>query len=91
MSNVRADDREAPLLARLRELIRRGVRLFFIYSGGLPGYYNYRSQFADAFRSVPFDGHVQVEYLEGADHTFTLLASQERLVRAIEDWARGFS
>ena len=69
--------------AGLRTLTERGVRLLAIYTEGRE--YAYRRQFAHAFPSVRRD-RVRVEYFEGADHTFTLRANQDRLVRAIDEW-----
>ncbi|MBM4439024.1 MAG: alpha/beta fold hydrolase [Candidatus Rokubacteria bacterium] len=67
----------------LRTLTERGVRILAIYTEGRE--YAYRRQFAHSFPSVRRD-RVRVEYLEGADHTFTLRANQDRLVRTIEEW-----
>jgi dienelactone hydrolase len=71
----------------LRELAARGVNLLIVYSEGLG--YNYQRQFTDVFPSVPTD-RVRVEYFKGADHMFTLLANQDRLVRAARDWIARF-
>jgi len=69
--------------AGLRELARRGVNLLIVHSEGRG--YSYPQQFADVFPFVPTD-RVELDYLQGADHSFTLVANQDRLVRAAVDW-----
>lgn len=70
----------------LRRLVARGVKLHFIYSSGMPEYYNYEGQLLDALRGVDLRGHVTSEMFRGANHTFTELSSQEALVSAIVRW-----
>lgn len=69
-------------------LAARGVRLHFIYSAGMPRYYNYARQFRDSFRGVDFKGMVTSEFFAGADHTFTDLRNREALVTAVVRWTR---
>jgi pimeloyl-ACP methyl ester carboxylesterase len=71
----------------LRNLASRGVNLLIIYTQGRG--YNYSRQFVELFPSVPTDA-VQVNYLKGAEHTFELLANQDRLIRTVNDWAARF-
>ncbi len=72
---------------RLRELIGRDVSLCFLYTGSWDHYYNHAGQFRRAFRDVDFRDRIRVEYLPGADHTFTLVRDQRRLARLAADWA----
>jgi hypothetical protein len=82
--------REFPLKknvkAELVGLIERGLNLLYIYSGGVPEYYNYRRQFEDMFRPIHFQGKVQLEYFEGAGHSYTLLGDRDKLVTTILNW-----
>jgi hypothetical protein len=71
----------------LREMVTRGVKVLVIYTE-MRGY-NYRGQFANLFPQVP-RGSVQVEYLKGSDHTFDLVASQDCLVRVVDQWVARF-
>ena len=84
-------DREIPPRGEaesgLRNLTHRGVNLLIIYTQGRG--YNYPGQFAELFPSVPVEP-VQVVYLEGSEHTFELLANQDRLVRTVNDWTARF-
>jgi pimeloyl-ACP methyl ester carboxylesterase len=72
--------------ATLRALMGRGGHLLCVYTGAL-GVYNYRDQFADAFRSIPFGDRLRVDFHPHADHTLTLLHYQRRLVEVVRDWA----
>ncbi len=77
---------KAKIRADLVGLIDRGVNLLVIHSGGWDDYYNYRDQFQDAFRSVDFQGKLQLEYFNEATHTFTLLEDRDQLVATICKW-----
>lgn len=48
--------------------------------------HNYRRQLQDAFPSLDFNGRLLIEYFERCDHTFTTLASQQRLVGLVRRW-----
>ncbi len=74
------------IMKQLQELIDRGVKLFFIYSGGVPLYYNYEDQFFDMFRSVKFKGMVFHRYFKEADHTYTIISVRQRLKSTISEW-----
>ncbi len=70
---------------RLRSILAKGTRLFFIFSGSWSAY-NYRKQFSDAFPFVRGSRAIRVEYFSRADHTFTRLYTQQRLVEEIQAW-----
>jgi alpha-beta hydrolase superfamily lysophospholipase len=73
-------------LAHLATLSERGVRLLHIYAEGDQG--------LDYFRLLlgkqALSGNQPMELIRGANHTFSTLWSQERLVQVICDWARAF-
>jgi hypothetical protein len=71
----------------LSAIVARGAKILVIFTEGRE--YNYNRQFADLFPSLR-PGDVQVEYFEGTDHTFNLLANQDRLSAAICSWSRQF-
>lgn len=85
---VREFPPRAKLVSEMIALVSRGVRLHFVYSGGMPQYYNHAGQFMDSFRGVDFKGRVTSEFFPEADHTFTELKNQEALVAAIVRWMR---
>lgn len=70
--------------AGLRALVGRGVRLQVNFPAG--PLYNYRSQFRDSFRDVPFADALEVNYYEGANHIVTQPEQQARVVRDITGW-----
>jgi pimeloyl-ACP methyl ester carboxylesterase len=71
--------------ATLHGVLARGARLFFIFSGSW-GLYNYQDQFRHAFPQLMSTGNIRVEYVKDADHTFTELPNQARLVALIGEW-----
>ena len=71
----------------MEALIKRGVDLMYIYSGGVKyGYYNYHGQFKDMFRGIGFNGKVQLECFDKADHTYTSLGARSKLITTVCDW-----
>lgn len=75
------------VLADLVELVARGVNQLYIYSGGVEyGYYNYRGQFKDMFRSIDFQDKLQLEYFNEADHTYSRLRDRDKLMTTISRW-----
>jgi hypothetical protein len=51
-------------------------------------YYNYPSQFGDAFPSLRDHPRIRVQFVATADHTFTLRSDQEQLVSSVTAWAQ---
>ncbi len=70
----------------IQSLVKRGVEMFYIYTGGVPDYYNYREQFYDMFPEVTFGDQLRLEYHAEADHLFTALDTKERYFRNIRNW-----
>lgn len=70
----------------LRQLIQRGTKMYYIYSGGVGDYYNYREQFIDMFRDVDFSDQLRLDYYSEADHLFTTLAVKNRYLSGIVQW-----
>jgi dienelactone hydrolase len=66
----------------LSGVISRGGKLLFIFSGSWTTY-NHRNQFRSAFPSLMRTGAVDVEYFPDADHTFTGLHNQRRVIATI--------
>ena len=72
----------------LENLLARGVRLLYVYTGGFETYYNYREQFSDMFRGLELGDQLRLDYLADADHTFILESDRRRLIEAIGNWMR---
>jgi pimeloyl-ACP methyl ester carboxylesterase len=71
----------------LRGLIDRGVHMCLVFSGA-PRNYNYQRQFQDTFPDVALKGQVKVAYFKDADHTFSRMYMQDRLLDTLAGWAR---
>jgi len=75
--------------ARLATLAGRGCRLCLVFTPTTR--VSSASQFGEMFPSLRRHPAVRVAYLKGSNHVFTLLASQEALMAAVESWvAEGF-
>jgi hypothetical protein len=72
--------------AELQGLIERGGSLLFIYTGGVPDYYNYKTQFKDMFNFVEMHDNLQVEYFKEMTHTFSRVDDRTRLMNCVCDW-----
>jgi len=83
-------DRPFPPKARVAEelggMAGRGVRMLYIYSGGIAGYYNYAAQFSDMFNTTDFKGNLQLEYLAEANHTYTSMFVRRHMMGIIFTW-----
>lgn len=66
-------------------LTNRGVRLLYIYSGGVPIYYNYAKQFRDMFPNVDHK-KIDLLYFAKADHTYTQISHRNELITKISNW-----
>jgi len=67
-------------------MMSRGVKLLYIYSGGVKEIYNYEKQFEDTFSSIDFKANLDVRYLEKVDHTYTLQNDRNDMLGVIEQW-----
>jgi pimeloyl-ACP methyl ester carboxylesterase len=74
--------------ANLRSLSERGVRLLHIYSEGDEGLDYLHVILGDKLKEWRSDGRLSMEVIQGANHTFTLLWSQEHFLNVIQDWAQ---
>jgi hypothetical protein len=68
----------------LKSVADRGVQVDLLYTGESAGYVQYRQLLRKPMRRWPSRGNVRVEYLPHADHVFTPLESQRRLVDLVE-------
>lgn len=74
--------------AGLHALTERGARLLVLNTPDRD--YSYPRHFAETFPSVCSD-RVQVTFFPDADHTFTLRANQDLLIRTITEWISWFN
>ncbi|PID62268.1 MAG: hypothetical protein CSB44_04015 [Gammaproteobacteria bacterium] len=71
----------------IEKLASRGVKMHFVFSGGVSGYYNYHGQFDDTFRDFDFRGMVSHRYFPDNDHLNMLQIHRDAVHRDIVDWA----
>jgi len=71
----------------LSSLARRGVHLYYFFTGDSIEYLNHPDQYREAFPGVDFGDRLQVEYVPDATHTVTGLGHQVQVVRGIGEWA----
>jgi hypothetical protein len=76
-------------VAALKTLADRGVQVELLYTGESPGYVHYRRLLRRPLRRWESRDRIRVEYLRDADHVFTLIRSQRRLLELIERWVGG--
>jgi hypothetical protein len=74
------------VVTEIKGLISRNMKLLYIYSGGVPVYYNYGNQFRDMFKCINFSNCVEVAYFNEADHLFGQLAVRKRMFDCILKW-----
>jgi pimeloyl-ACP methyl ester carboxylesterase len=72
--------------ANLRSLSERGVRLLHIYSEGDEGLDYLHVILGGKLKEWRSDGRFHIETIQGANHTFTLLWSQEHLMKVVQSW-----
>lgn len=67
-------------------LMRRDVRLFYVYTRYGDSYTNYAKQMRDSFPSVDFGDRLTVERYPLASHTFPLIRNRGKVIARIVDW-----
>lgn len=74
------------------QLAHRNVRMHFVYTGGVSGFYNYHGQFWDMFKAFDFNGMVSTDYFPSTDHLMLLQHQRNEVHRNIVSWVeRSFS
>ncbi|MFK2930604.1 alpha/beta hydrolase [Dyella agri] len=71
----------------LVEMLARGLKLYFVYSGGIGEQFNHPRQFRECYgRAVAGHPALRMDLLDGTDHTYTLVCDRERLFGHVEGW-----
>jgi len=73
--------------ANLRLLAERGVRLLLVFSEADTGLDYLHEVLGDELQQLCSSGKIGVHVIPNADHLFTLLRNQERLLELVRDWA----
>ena len=74
--------------ADVRLLTERGVRLLHVYSEGDEGLDYLHVILGDEMQKWSVCEPLRAELIHGANHTFTLLWSQEHLLKVVHNWAQ---
>lgn len=72
---------------QVNALVRRGVKLCFVYGGGVLQYYSYAGQFKDVFGREPFYAQVRSEFLPALDHMLSTGEAQHTMQALVAGWA----
>ena len=67
-------------------LAQRKVKMHFVYTGGVSGFYNYRTQFWDIFKNYDFRGMASTSYFPATDHLTMLEHQRNEVHKNIIDW-----
>ncbi len=73
---------------QLAQLVERGVRMLFVYTGGAYRYFNHRGQLAACLGPAARSPQVSLEHWPDCDHTFFLRRDRARLHAAVTAWMR---
>jgi dienelactone hydrolase len=69
-----------------RQCVLSDVKMLALFTGGMPGHYNYREQLIDAFPGVAFGDRLTLEYAPQSDHAFTSEANRGLLKQSVLRW-----
>lgn len=67
----------------LQVLLKRRVRLHFVYTAGMRRHFNHAGQLQKMFHGLDFDGLVRIDHLSKLDHTQLLEDDRRSLIEAI--------
>jgi pimeloyl-ACP methyl ester carboxylesterase len=70
----------------LQQLVDRGVQMLFLYTVGVPHYFNHVHQFREMFPLLRPNGRIDVELDPLASHMYEFLADRERMFANITGW-----
>jgi hypothetical protein len=70
----------------LESLLVRGVKLMFLYTGGVDEYYNGRSQFREMFPNLGRQPSITVRYFPELDHVARLAEDRMLVVDEVSGW-----
>ncbi len=70
----------------LADMLDRGLKLHFIYSGGVTRYLNHPRQFRECYGRLADRPGISARLFDGTDHTYALQVDRQRLLDDIEGW-----
>lgn len=72
--------------AELADMLQRGLKLDFVYSGGVTRYFNHIRQFRECFGRLADHPGISASYFEETDHTYVLTGDRQRLLDHVAQW-----
>jgi len=72
--------------SQLADMLGRGLKLDFVYSGGVSRYFNHVRQFRECFGRLADHAGVSVSYFQETDHTYVLSGDRQRLLDHVAQW-----
>lgn len=76
----------AQIAADYADMLKRGLKLCFLYSGGISDYFNHARQFRECYGRIADDPGVSVTYLAHTDHTYALTGDRREVVERVTHW-----
>lgn len=71
----------------LAEMLARGLKFYFVFSGGISSQFNHPRQFRECYgRAVADHPGMRMDLLEDTDHTYTLTGDRQRMFAHVEAW-----
>lgn len=75
---------------QIHQLLARGARMQWIYTGGSIDYYSYENQFFEMFPLLRPNPLLTVQHYPVVDHLATMQQDREMIQNTILDWCGGF-
>lgn len=75
---------------QIRQLLARGTRMQWIYTGGAIDYYSYANQFFEMFPLLRPNSLLSIHHYPIVDHLATMQQDREQIQNSILDWCGGF-
>lgn len=72
--------------SELSGMLDRGMKLYFLYTGGLSEHFNHPRQFRECFGRLSAHPNVSLSFFEQADHTYILTGDRLQLLHAVDNW-----
>jgi hypothetical protein len=72
--------------AQLAHMLQRGLKLDFVYSGGVARYFNHIRQFRECFGRLADHPGISASYFKDTDHTYVLSGDRQRLLDHVVQW-----
>jgi pimeloyl-ACP methyl ester carboxylesterase len=76
------------VVSELHSATQAGTRMHFVFAARAPGYELLRRKAGRALHQLLLDGEVSIDFIEGADHTFTRRHARAQLIQTLDAHVR---